>query len=381
MTWRHILAGVTCLSLIALAVVGTRFVIGESEPASVHFFEELGDTQVVGLTSTGLAERCRSSNLPDCGALMTASCWVDVTLHVCLRTPSNEHWTSLSDEYTPPQNSVRASDTGSYLKVGDAILARDATKVGTSEGFWFGAEDLLATRTPDGSVELRTVEAKLVESIPPPPGHDSEANERFWASWTLSNDGSKLAVIFENLSPELWLYDRQEERWVLLTDDPDFVYLPHITSMGFSEDDSTIIVARMHKDDDGSKPVRRTFIVEVDVASGSALTLAEADTRQDDGVKAAVSPDGTMVALANLSGHVRVLDVATREVSDLVNMCCAIVHEPPMWSPDGRFLATDTGMVADVTPGSPPTLIGPYDLRPPDPTEANLPDVRFTTSR
>jgi hypothetical protein len=374
-----------CLALLAgffawSEVRDRGFLGGSHEP--IDLLEQRATYQGnLALSSTALAERCRDTPRPDCDALISATCWdglSGLTQFACLTTPAEGGWRRLPEAYDLPVRRFGVSATGDHLILDQSVADRDGNPlgIGVKGGQrWFRSGDMLV-HTANGVMEITGLDGAVVETIDPPPPYLGSTSFD-WRSWALSHDESMIVVMSGTVTSEVWLYNRDEQTWLQLQNDQQYVFFPLITGVGFSPDDQKVITARVAHDDDGSMPVRRWWIVEIDVDSGALTTLREANA--ESGISTSVSPDGRFVALANSLSETRILNLDTQEVSDRVVHCC---HQPvpPSWSPEGSFLITEAGFVIEVIPDPIPLANGPFDLSPPDPHGAHLPLVRFQAS-
>jgi hypothetical protein len=367
---------VAALFALALGAAATGFPQRSGADAeTIDMSGEYDDAPRVELSHRELAESCQDAPRPDCETLITGTCWDGpdgLTQYVCLTTPSGEGWERLAGPYGPKAQPIQASHHGDYLIVGSGLLDRRGQKVATEPlpigSDWFGSELHRIRSENDGTATIHQLDGTVVESIAAPP--DEEVNR--WTSWELSRDETKIAVASTMGTSRLWLYDRAARRWTTLVDDPGYTYLPFITDMGFSPDDQHIVTVRISSDDDGSIQPRRFDVITVAVDDGSVETLGTALT--NTAVYSSVSPDGKLVALYNGTGHTRILNLESLEVSDPVVMCCS--DEGLRWTPNGSFLVSGSGDVLEVEASATPTINGPFVVSPPDPQNVNLPIVR-----
>ncbi len=332
------------------------------------------------LPRTDLAERCVDEPRSDCDAVLSAVCWdgpEGLTQYACFTTLHDDSWRQLPEAYEVPVRSFRASANGDRLILDRAVADRDGTDLGFPIGDgqrWFRSGELLMNSV-DGVVEITELDGTVVEVIEAPPPYVGSTSFG-WGSWALSHDESMIVVL--PFGPgvsdsEIWLYDRDGQMWSLLEDDPEFIYLPLATGLGFSPDDRTVITARIASDDDGSGSVRRWWIVGVGVDGKSTDTLRE--VHADGGIRTSVSPNGRFVALSNAFCEIRILNLETLEASDRANHCWD--QWMPTWSPGGLFLVAISGQIIEVIPDPIPLVLGTYDLEPPDPQDVLLPLVQF----
>jgi hypothetical protein len=380
---RVVSAIVAILSVLAFGVLAAGLLWislgGELEPFELM---DRDDGPRVGLTAEALAQSCEDTPRPDCESLIGATCWDGpdgLTMHVCLTTPASSVWERQDRPYELPATFVKISESGEHLLFARALLNRDGSQIQSenARGEWLGHQERRIVTDGEGAT-IFELDGTVVESIKGP-----EPDWQWPGEHTLgvSHDHNKIAAFDYGMSSgRLWLYDRTDREWTLLVDDPDYMFLPFVTDMGFSEDDTHIITVQARLDsDDGrtvdptaDRPIRLLRVVRIAVDDGSVELVRAVET--DSSIRSSVSPDGRLVAVTNGRGQTRVLNVESGEVSDRVATCCPDYLY--RWTPNGSFLVTPTGDIVGVQASKVPAVDGPYILEPPDPHDVNLPLVR-----
>jgi WD40 repeat protein len=185
---------------------------------------------------------------------------------------------------------------------------------------WSPAGDIFVTEGPDESGVIDVRDAETGESVRSWHGHDVDVNDV-----AFSSDGSMLATTGDDGAVRVW-DPRTGEELSSFEDQDDVV----VFGATFSPDGSLLAASWIDEDD----PVR-----VMNVATGEVIAKIESDGVQ----RMSFSPDGDRLALGNLGGPARVVDLDSGEALFTLGALGADGERDLSWSPDGQWLATTGG--------------------------------------
>jgi hypothetical protein len=215
--------------------------------------------------------------------------------------------------------------------------------------WWLGSDRLLVLR--QRQLDVTTIDEQVLATHELPPGLPSDPDV-YLGPWDLAfnRDRTEMLATFvpsddqsaTDLGLDIWHYSFADRRWTRFDVGDRYVTILRSSSVGFSSDGRSILTFTLSPLVDRTDPDRVGplvyDVIAISMDSGEVTDLASVSTYRDFG--AVPSPDGSLIALRGVLS-IRILEVATGEVSDPVVVGRSGRYPGLSWGPSGDRLVVD----------------------------------------